>query len=38
MIDYTPKSSCLINISKIKGVVITWPVKLMFYRNEYKIL
>lgn len=39
MTDYTLESSCLINISKIKGVVITRPVKLMlFYCNKDEIL
>lgn len=39
MIDYTLKSSCLINISKIKGVISTRLVKLMlFYCNKYKVL
>lgn len=39
MTVYTLKSSCLINISKIKGAVITRPVILMlFYSNKDEIL
>lgn len=39
MIDYRLKSSSFVNISIIKGAVITRPIVLMLsYYNKYKIL